>query len=93
MSGVPQGSVLGHAQFNIFVGGMDSGIECSVSKFAENTTLCGAVDTLEGKDATRRDLERLERWSRTKLLKFAKAKCKVTESQNGQDWKGPLWIM
>ncbi|PKU47522.1 rna-directed dna polymerase from mobile element jockey-like [Limosa lapponica baueri] len=60
MNGVPLGSVLGLVLFNITVGNMDSGIECPLSKFANDSKLCGAVDTLEGRDAIQRDLDRLE---------------------------------
>jgi len=56
---------------------MDSGIECTLSKSANNTKLCGVVNKLEGRDAIQRNLHRLERWACVNLMKFIKAKCKV----------------
>ena len=59
-SGVPQGSILGPVLFGIFLNGIENEIECTLSKFSDNTKLSGAVDPREGMEALQKELDELE---------------------------------
>jgi len=71
-------SLRGLAQFNIFVSDVNSGIDCTFKKVCrEHSAEWCDQDTVEGMDAIQRDLDSLERWACSNLMKFSKAKCKV----------------
>ena len=84
MSGIPQGSVLGHLLFLIYKYDLDNSITSNVLKFADDTRLFRKVNTDDDKQHLQNDLDKLVNWSDKwqMLLNFGKWKCLYTGHGN-----------
>ena len=79
---------MGLVLFNISSIDTDSGTESTLSNFANDTKLSNAVNTLEGREAIQRDLDRLEKLTHVNLMSFNKAKCKMSHL----GWGNPRYL-
>ena len=76
-SGVPQGSVLGPILFLMFINDLESGLNSSVFKFADDTKILGTVSTVDDKDILQQDLQLVLDWAKRWQMEFNTSKCKV----------------
>ena len=63
--------------FTIFINDINSGIKCTLQKFADDVMLCGAVNAYERHDAIQRDLNRIKQQTLEYLIKINNYKGKV----------------
>jgi len=68
--------------FNILISDTDREIKCTLSKFADDSKLSGAVD-MPGWDVIQRDLNKLERWAHVNFLRFNMENYKVLHMGQG----------
>ena len=84
MSGIPQGSVLGHLLFLIYKYDLDNNITSNVLTFADDTRLFRKVNTDDDKQHLQNDLDKLVNWSEKwqMLFNMGKWKCLYTGHGN-----------
>ena len=74
---IPGYSVLGPQLFTIYINDLNEGIECNISKFADDTKLGGSVRCEEDARRLQGDLDRLVEWANAWQMQYNVDKCEV----------------
>ncbi len=75
-SGVPQGSVLGPILFVLYINDLPDNVMSEVKMFADDTKLYRHISKEQDRTTLQEDLNNLQTWSETWLLRFNASKCK-----------------
>ncbi len=76
LSGIPQGSVLGPLLFVIYINELPKTVKSTIYLFADDTKIFRSINNQEDTKILQEDLDKLQEWSNTWLLKFHPDKCK-----------------
>ena len=76
-SGIPQGSVLGHTLFVMYIIDLPKELSNTVKLFTDDTKLYARSDTVDLTNSIQTDLNKLQEWSRIWQLEFHPQKCNV----------------
>ncbi len=77
LSGIPQGSVLGPILFVLYINDLPETVTSQLYMFADDTKIFNQIKTEDDQQILQEDLNRLQSWSSTWLLKFHPEKCKM----------------
>ena len=89
-SGIPQGSVLGPVLFVIYINDMPECVDAPIYLFADDTKIYSEINKAGAKGLLQKDLDCLQKWSDTWLLKFHPNKCKVVTVTNSKKKQNSL---
>ena len=83
-SGIPQGSVLGSILYviHVYINAMTECVNASTYLFADDTKIYKEISCEDDVSGLQADLDQLQKWSDTWLLKFHPNKCKVMTVSN-----------
>ena len=76
-SGVPQGSVLAHIMFQIYIHDMQEGLNSYIYLFADDAKLLRVIKSHTDCMELQRDIDKIHEWSKRWKLEFNAKKCHV----------------
>ena len=80
-SSIPQGSVLGPILFVIYINDMPECVNASTYLFADDTKIYKDISCEDDVSGLQADLDQLQKWSDTWLLKLHPNKCKIMKEK------------
>lgn len=77
LSGVPQGTVLGPLLFLTYINDMPGYTQSDVRLFADDSLLYREISNAKDTEQLQKDLEALENWEKTWMMRFNPTKCNI----------------